>query len=69
MKYRYRLDTFKWEYLRCSSLKRSKFCHDDMFRWILIWKFHWKLFEANDRIINKIVDGVLNYDHMCKLYW
>ena len=42
-------------------------CHDDMFKWSLVWKFHWKLFEANDIIIGKMVDDILGHGCYGKL--
>ena len=53
--------------LKYNSLKKSKMYHDDMFKWSLVWKFHWKLFEANDRIIGKMVDDILGYGCYGKL--
>ena len=38
-----------------------------MFKLILVCKFHWKLFEANDRIIGKIVDDILGHGCYGKL--
>ena len=58
MRYRYVSHTPN-KNLKYNSLKKSKMCHDDMFKWSLVWKFHWKLFEANDRIIGKMVDDIL----------
>ena len=57
----------RWACLKYNSLKKSKMCHDDIFKLILVWRFHWKLFEANDRIIGKMVDDILGYGRYGKL--
>lgn len=55
MKYRIKIKTYR------------NISHDDIFKWSLFWKFHWKLFEANDRIIGKMVDNILGYNRCGKL--
>ena len=57
----------RWVCLKYNSLKKSKMRHDDMFKLILVWKLHWKLFEANDRIIGKMVDDILGHGCYGKL--
>lgn len=57
----------RWACLKYNSLKKFKMCHDDMFKLILVWRFHWKLFEANDRIIGKMVDDILGHSRYGKL--
>ena len=57
----------RWVGLKYNSLKKSKMCHDDIFKLILVWKLHWKLFEANDRIIGKMVDDILGHSCYGKL--
>ena len=66
MRYRYVSHTPN-KNLKYDSLKKSKMCHDDMFKLILVWRFHWKLFEANDRIIGKMVDDILGHSRYGKL--
>lgn len=66
MRYRYVSHTPN-KNLKYNFLKKSKMCHDDMFKWSLVWKFHWKLFEANDRIIGKMVDDILGHGCYGKL--
>lgn len=47
MKYRIKIKTYR------------NISHDDIFKWSLFWKFHWKLFEANDRIIDGMIREIL----------
>lgn len=68
MRYRYKSykvnPRIRWNCLKYNSLKKSKVCHGDMFKWILFWKFYWKLFEANDRAVKKMVDYIRRYSHV-----